>query len=830
MTLTFKLELKSDYHVGAGHRKGTEIDSALLREHDGRPALRGSLLGQMLRDSARELLTTPVMAKHGYGICKASGDREEPEYCGQWQNNEGVCPICRVFGTPRAPRRWQFSSAWLQGMQAGATAENHSNDWGAQPVMRVRVSPETRRAEANKLFSEEIGDSRLVFRFEATWQGNGKPDEKEIALLAAAAANMRHLGKSRRRGRGVCRVQLIKVDNQEPPENVDWLKLFKQELVDKKWQPEPHEQNKSAPALSAESPAPAWQPVRVRVVVHLDEPVLVAHRSSAGNQFEGLDTLPGNILLGALAARAVRHLDLGKTDDYQNFVGLFRRGWARFSFLALAHEKHDKLYPAFASPLDIFRCKRQSPHDPQRKFYDRAFALTEAEKEKIICDLCAKQYDEEDAEVEKLECLQTLRAGFMQELAFEQREEMHVQINPATQRAEDGKLFEYVCLQAGQYLCGEIICRNQKVWEALRQCAELIESMESKQQAIPLRLGKATRRGYGRVSAFFFVEKDDKGLYQNTLSQRLPDPKQPFTLLLTTDTIIRDKWGRFPTRFEEDWLAEALGLEKGDLKLIRGFAKTREIDGFHNYLGLPRWRDRAFVAGSVAGIQIVGGKYTNDEIVKKLERLEWEGIGLRRHEGFGQIVVNHPVYEAIKNPHSGARIDIEWKSKPQRVKLENQIENERKFRQDWEGILAQLGDKHLDKHLKEGQRWRQFEFKEFAPVARLLRARSDAAISDLIKELQALGDFKLEQPEGEKELKKLNYRIKLGENQTPAPRETKKFFEKEDRGKPGIELIKEAFAKLQTTSNDAKLRAIGVEMLALIIAEAANRAIKEGRK
>ncbi|MCL4709305.1 hypothetical protein KJ068_29465 [bacterium] len=823
MTLTFKLELKSDYHVGAGHRKGTEIDSALLREHDGRPALRGSLLGQMLRDSARELLTTPVMAKHGYGICKASGDREEPEYCGQWQNNEGVCPICRVFGTPRAPRRWQFSSAWLQGMQAGATAENHSNDWGAQPVMRVRVSPETRRAEANKLFSEEIGDSRLVFRFEATWQGNSKPDEKEIALLAAAAANMRHLGKSRRRGRGSCHVQLVEIDGKPPAE--DFLELFKNALVEAKWQPEPHEQKKSAPALSAESPAPAWQPVRVRVVVHLDEPVLVAHRSSAGNQFEGLDTLPGNILLGALAARAVRHLDLGKTDDYQNFVGLFRRGWARFSFLALAHEKHDKLYPAFASPLDIFRCKRQSPHDPQRKFYDRAFALTEAEKEKIICDLCAKQYDEEDAEVEKLECLQTLRAGFMQELAFEQREEMHVQINPATQRAEDGKLFEYVCLQAGQYLCGEIICRNQKVWEALRQCAELIESMESKQQAIPLRLGKATRRGYGRVSAFFFVEKDDKGLYQNTLSQRLPDPKQPFTLLLTTDTIIRDKWGRFPTRFEEDWLAEALGLEKGDLKLIRGFAKTREIDGFHNYLGLPRWRDRAFVAGSVAGIQIVGGTHTNDEIVKKLEQLEWEGIGLRRHEGFGQIVVNHPVYEAIKTPGAGGSVSIDWKRKTSAPIVDSDIEKERKFRQEWEAILAQFGDENVE----GGERWNKFKRMQFAAVARLLRSGRDLPIYKsqdesraLQDEIKALSDFDLQ--------RKLNYEFKLEPNQTPAPRESKQFF-KQGEGQAGIKLIKEILDRLQQEAkNDKKLRSIGVEMLAMIIAEAANRAIKEGRK
>jgi CRISPR-associated protein Csx10 len=814
-TLTFELQLQSDFHVGAGHRKGTEIDSALLREPDGRPALRGSLLGQMLRDSARELLATPAMAGHEYALCKTSrlvkengvNDKDDnaPEYCGQWQESKQVCPICHVFGSPRTPRRWQFSSAWLKGQQAGESAMKLHEDWGAQPVMRVRVSPATRRAEANKLFSEEIGDGRLIFRFEATWQDNGEPDEKEIALLAAAAANMRHLGKSRRRGRGLCRVQLIGVDH--PPLAKDWLELFKQELIDKKWQPEPHKPKMETPALSAELPMPDWQPVRVRIIAHLDEPVLVARRASAGNQFEGVATLPGSILLGTLAARAVRHVDLREAGAYKNFVGLFRRGYARFSCLSLAHAESAILYPAFAPPLDVFRCKQQPPHFDKRE-YHRAFALLE--NEEIRCDLCS----EDDDAVDKLEKLQTLRVGDFgseEELAVEKREELHVQINPETQRAQDGKLFEYVCLQAGQYLCGEIICRNQKVWDDLRQIAAL---HESKDTSIPLRLGKATRRGYGRVSAFFFVEKDANGLYQKTLSQRLADPKQPFTLLLTTDTIIRDRWGRFPTSFEEGWLADALGMEHDDMRLIRGFAKTREIDGFQNYLGLPRWRDHAFIAGSVAGIQIITDKLSNREIWEKLEQLELEGIGLRRHEGFGQIVINHPVYEAIKNPASGGSVSIDWKGKKPVEIAGSDIENEHKFRQDWKDILAQLGDKHL----KDGQRWRQFEHKEFAAVARLLRSGCDLPISKLQDELKGLSDFDLK--------RKLNHEVKLEAGQTPALRESKPFF-KEGVGKASLKFIETIFERLeQEAEGNTKLRKIGIEMLALIFAEAANRAIK----
>jgi len=256
-----------------------------------------------------------------------------------------------------------------------------------------------------------------------------------------------------------------------------------------------------------------------------------------------------------------------------------------------------------------------------------------------------------------------------------------------------------------------------------------------------------------------------------------------------------------------------------EVELIRGFAKTREIDGFHNYLGLPRWRDRALIAGSAAGIQIIDDKFSNDDIVKKLEELEMTGIGLRRHEGFGQIVINHPVYEAIKTPGAGGSVFIDWKRTQSVAIVGSAIENERKFRQEWEAILAQFGDKNQ----KEGQLWDQFKSIQFAPVARLLRSGCDLEIEVLKAELKALSDFDLQ--------RKLNYEFKLEANQTPALRESKPFF-KQREGKAGIELLTEKIlTKLeQEAKGDPKLRRIGVEMLALIIAEAANRAIKEGRK
>jgi len=50
LKLKFKLQLQSDYHISAGHGLGAGIDSALQRDADGAPVIRGTTLNGLLRD------------------------------------------------------------------------------------------------------------------------------------------------------------------------------------------------------------------------------------------------------------------------------------------------------------------------------------------------------------------------------------------------------------------------------------------------------------------------------------------------------------------------------------------------------------------------------------------------------------------------------------------------------------------------------------------------------------------------------------------------------------------------------------------------------------
>jgi CRISPR-associated protein Csx10 len=61
--LTFQIQFDSNYHIGAGYGKGFGIDSALLREDDGTPVLRGTALMGLLRDGAFRLLRLKTIGR-----------------------------------------------------------------------------------------------------------------------------------------------------------------------------------------------------------------------------------------------------------------------------------------------------------------------------------------------------------------------------------------------------------------------------------------------------------------------------------------------------------------------------------------------------------------------------------------------------------------------------------------------------------------------------------------------------------------------------------------------------------------------------------------------
>lgn len=682
LTLTFQIQFDSNYHVGAGYGKGFNIDSALLREADGRPVLRGSTLTGLLRDGALRLLNLQPLANH------------KPEEI-----------LGRLFGSPKNAKHWRISSAHLNGKRVE----------DSQAVQRVRIDPLKRRAEEGKLFSHEEGLAGQGFFFSATCpcQNNATLEVvlDEAALLVAAARNVRQLGRSRRRGLGECTICLTNVStdvtgaketlNPDDQPWQDWLL----ERFDRAWMQgslkiEETIESRMLANIKAID-APTGPQIRIRIIVRLDEPLLIGQRASAGNQYDTLPFIPGSVIMGAFAGMAAEQCNLNETTNYHDFLKMFLRNGIRFSMLYPGYYAESRLYPSIPAPLGLMTCSVV----PSEDVYDGHGEYPARETNE--CPKCGNRMEPVDGFV-------LLRRLMPHKLNIKRTSELHIRINEGSQRASKGDLYGYSAMSAGQYFVGELFCSGEAIWRRLKDMTGIVEKA-------PLKcwLGKARSRGYGQVTVWLERCNERPATWiQIPFDQRISNKSKILSLILLSDTIIPNSWGQQVVGFEPNWLKSALGL--GDVDILDAYVRTRIVDSFNSKLGLPRWRDTALVAGSMAWIRLVDPPEDRAKLMKKLEL---EGVGLRRNEGFGCVAFNHPVFDQRqKLTESAIKLDDEMQ--PSSSKSPD------RFMEEWENELRI----HLSQE-------RQMD-TPFQSLARWLHAHSDISPQKLIEQLISMKDPK----------------------------------------------------------------------------------------
>lgn len=701
LQLKFNIILTSDYHISAGHGKGALIDSALLRDGDGVPVIRGTTLTGLLRDGLWRLLQTEALKAKGYNV------HGEGQYCGHSDGylDADLCPICRLFGTPRRPKSWHISSARL------ITALEPTGG-GYQPegqiATRVRISPYTRRAEPRKLFSQEEGEGQWTFQFTVTWPVDDVGNLDEAALLVAAARNVRQLGRSRRRGRGECLFTLVSVEGTDAiapartdTGEADWQTPLLERFVTRWIEGEASLPTKPTASFTVPDELDGNSPIRVRIFVRADEPLLLARRAEAGNQFESQFIVPGQAVRGALAWRAAHSYDLGDDRTYAAFVQTFLRNEVLFPCLYPAEFETSALRPTIPSPRDLLTCKVGG--------FEHGLWFATAQVPEVCPEPgCDSALDEVQGFVTLLEY--TWPGNPLYD-GPKRSSEMHIRIDQKKGRVKEGDLFGYVALDTGQYFVGDLVCVNEAAWSRLQMLAHIEPN-----QPVTLRLGKGRRRGYGKVTAWFQVGEEDDVWVRQSLEKRVSEIQKDIRLMLLTDTIITDRWGRYVVGFDRDWLSEILGQKVK--RIISAAAGVHMIDGFNSEFGLPRGRDIALSAGSTVRLEL-----EDNPNLDAMRRLEWQGIGLRRNEGFGRIAFNHPVY----NRCQGITSDLEF---PQSLYPGATFSSdEADFLEEWTGILD---DHSLDTKCKE---------QRFIAVARWLYSNSHLSPAKLREGISKLGQL-----------------------------------------------------------------------------------------
>jgi CRISPR-associated protein Csx10 len=815
MELTFEIELLSDYHIGAGHGRGELIDSALFRDSDHVPAIRGTVLAGLLRDGLRELLKHPALKKHAK--CRdALGESEGREddrarYC-----RDEACAVCRIFGSPYQAKRWEIGSARPVSHSVPRRDSLRGPTPSAQVVSRASIDPRTRRTEPGKLFASEHGSYAMTFSFTATCtQPHGA--RRDAALLVAAARMVRQLGRSRRRGLGACRIRLCGETDQDTAAQDAYLDLFRETWLEDK---------PDSAALSSESPA-SWEtpssdterPLRLRLLLRTDEPVLIAEGQQAGNQIEGLSYIPGTVVMGAFAAQAARRWDLTDVDGelYRAFVRVFRRGRVRFPTLYPAVRSADRLCPTIPAPADLLTCQLFSKFDDKLDSSSAHGSIGPVAGLPDIPAACPDCQGRSAVPLEPAGGYLSLQ-GNPKVHQVRMRDEMHVRIDPHTKTASAGNLFSYLAIDAGQYFLGELEFYDQQAQADFLQLVGLAD------RALPwnlsLRLGRAIRRGYGqvRLAVEDSGESREPAAAASSLHVGLPLPSrvtafgEPIVLTFLTDAILTDPWGRFRHSVDPAWIRdELLAGVPGDVELVNQFMSVRAVDGFFSHLGRPRHRELAIAAGSAVGFRLVGDldDQRKQQVLACLQQREREGVGLRRGEGFGRIAFNHPIYDHGKS--RGPRATI-----PEFLKLDashgSGLEGSRDFASQW--TLA------LDSVLKPAA----FSDARWLAIAHWLRSRAAGGIAAIRDELARLNG-------GEPDAGAAscpgtpNHLFHFSATAKEVFRE-KNFFAADEQGQLGVTCLLDALNRLQKLAapDGPPREQLGLNMLAQRVAGLARNA------
>jgi CRISPR-associated protein Csx10 len=359
--------------------------------------------------------------------------------------------------------------------------------------------------------------------------------------------------------------------------------------------------------------------------IELLEPLLAASLDGDPNSGVSYSFIPGSAVRGAVIGRYIverkpgvvegaNGLELELTPEVRR---LFFDGTTRYLNAYLTSSKGKRALPV---PLSWQRKKGAEKSDP---IYDQAHP----------------DFEDDLLEDDEVEQPKSVDGGFYQlhgeeevELCtIEQQLHIHTQRDRQAGRAtpDGGEVFNYQGLAAGQLFRGAILCDHDADADTLR---ELLAGEAS--------MGRSKQAGYGRV----LVTVDDKTQWPE-VDTRPKEIKAGDTLTLTlhSDLIIRDGWGQYTDILAPAVVSKALGLAEDALEAGKTFKGSTLVGGFNRKWGLPLPQTIAIKAGSVFQFQAK----TNIP-ADKLQRLAERGLGERRAEGFGQVVVNWFPWEKAK--------------------------------------------------------------------------------------------------------------------------------------------------------------------------------------
>jgi len=443
---------------------------------------------------------------------------------------------------------------------------------------------------------------------------------------------------------------------------------------------------------------------RFEVVLQTHTLVAAGRRYTRGQFLESHDYIPGSVFRGAVAGDILRHCpdrcpnkascDVSDcparaSDGRCLFPDIFL-GENAFVFTSLYPQERDrttrKLGPV---PLSLRTCKhcpgsveqwneetrrvggeRPAPRPKPHGVWDallRGYKLATRLHENPNTDVDWKTYGAEcpvcggdaTAPGEPYYLLHPSGAknAYVELLSTRMGRQTRVGISRATHTAAEGLLYSVTGIDGGQQLVGAILVPDNAPGEAMQVLERLRQDHNTSLQS-PLHIGSGSSRGLG-ATAFMpetdFRESNPFGPLPHRfagLNARLEADGETrfFSVTLTERAILHCPVTGAPTigldsRSLTDYLRQLSGDSSlPEIEIVATHQAGRPISGWSSAWQLQKWSALATDAGSAWLCRGPAGDQHVTALLHALQALEERGIGERTEEGFGRLIVCHPIH------------------------------------------------------------------------------------------------------------------------------------------------------------------------------------------
>lgn len=456
------------------------------------------------------------------------------------------------------------------------------------------------------------------------------PNAELQNALALGAVALRHMGTARTRGLGKVRCRLLKLDNGNMEDlTPDLTQSSLPSIAGAATNCLAQQSSVQTPSNTSSNQCTPTRVLRYRLT--LKEPTVIPVADGDPNTVVTRQDIPGSHLWGAAAWHYLRDAKHSPTD------GAFRHAFldGGLRFLTAYPEVHD----------------REEHNEPDQRTIPIPHSVREFKKMNApLVDFTESLNSEQKKHPKRRIGRRYARVWTGNLETTIVNTEFHYHHARASNdrrlgRAlgaevpNGGALFKYEAIQANQCFQGAVLgteddLSNLKTWLA---------DVDS------IRLGRSRSAQYGNAD-FEWVDNNPrdlsghvewKGFIDTSNSADTPPLLPDNRLIITTlsPVLTVNDNGHPNVGFPIREVVHLLDLDTDDgLELTASYARTEMISGYHTHLRLPRQQRPAIAAGSVFEFQLKQELSENGK--EGLMKLEQDGIGLRKGEGYGRIAVN----------------------------------------------------------------------------------------------------------------------------------------------------------------------------------------------